>query len=120
MHSFIIYKHPKNDSLVFVQDGFSKMTFMLTIFFTFYNKLWLMSLTSLFVFAGTCTMYSYLDCINFPTYILLNLVYILYMATSYSSWYCTKLKRMGYRICNVIFAENLISAKLKLQDRGFF
>nr|WP_257639412.1 hypothetical protein [Ehrlichia ruminantium] len=42
------------------------------------------------------------------------------MATSYSSWYCTKLKRMGYKIYNVIFAENLIAAKLKLQDRGFF
>nr|WP_230957196.1 DUF2628 domain-containing protein [Ehrlichia ruminantium] len=96
------------------------MAFIFTIFFTLYNKLWFMSLISLCVFTGTYTMYSYLHCISNFTYLLLNLVYALYMATSYSSWYRTKLKRMGYRICNVIFAENLIDAKLKLQDKGFF
>ncbi|AAZ68827.1 Erum7620/ECH_0207 family putative T1SS effector [Ehrlichia canis] len=119
MQSFFIYKHPKKmntlDSTVFVKDSFSFMTFIFSIFFTLYKKLWLLSFISISVFSVTYVMYSTLNLINLPIYLLINLLYSFYMASSYTDWYQAKLKKIGYKIHDVIFAENLISAKLKFK-----
>ncbi|AHX03343.1 hypothetical protein ECHHL_0172 [Ehrlichia chaffeensis str. Heartland] len=119
MQSFIIYKHPKkintSDGIVFVQDEFSFMAFIFSILFTFYNKLWLLSFISIVILSGIYIMYNTLNLINLPIYLSVNLLYSLYIASSYPDWYQAKLKKMGYKIHDVIFAENLISAKLKFK-----
>ena len=119
MYPFFVYKHSKKnnntDNLVFVQDKFSLMTFMFTVLFTLYNKLWALSFISIAIFATTYMMYFKLDIINLPILLLLNLVYRLYMALSYSDWYQAKLKKAGYKMYDIIFAENLICAKLKFR-----
>ncbi|WP_081712327.1 Erum7620/ECH_0207 family putative T1SS effector [Ehrlichia muris] len=119
MQPFIIYKHQKKintlDSIVFVQDRFSFMAFIFSVFFTLYNKLWLLSFISVSVFTGTYLMYHILNFISFPTYLSINMLYMFYMALSYPDWYQAKLKNMGYRIHDIIFAESLLSAKLKFK-----
>ncbi|MGN7618729.1 MAG: Erum7620/ECH_0207 family putative T1SS effector [Ehrlichia sp.] len=119
MRPFIIYKHPKKnnslDNMAFVQDKFSFMAFIFTVFFTLYNKLWALSFISIAFFCTTYTMHFKLGFIDSLTYLLVNLLYMCYMALSYSDWYQAKLKKKGYKMYDIIFAENLICAKLKFK-----
>ena len=121
MRPFIIYKHPKKinslDNIVFVQDKFSFMTFIFTFLFTLYNKLWTLSFISIAIFCATYAMHFKLGFINFPIYLLVNLLYAFYMALSYADWYQAKLKKAGYKMHDVIFAKNLICAKSKFKKQ---
>ncbi|WP_045808978.1 Erum7620/ECH_0207 family putative T1SS effector [Candidatus Neoehrlichia procyonis] len=111
MRSFYVYKNSLQHVL-FVKDGFSFTAFLFTFFFTISKKLWLLSLIAVCVPTlnyAAC----YLEVINITSFIIIQFIFTLYIGLSYSDWYQAKLKKNGYKMINVIFAQNVVHAKLR-------
>ncbi|QXK92204.1 DUF2628 domain-containing protein [Neoehrlichia mikurensis] len=116
MRSFYIYKNNLQDT-IFIKDGFSFAAFFFTFLFTISKGLWCVSLISMCI-STLIYIACYLGIISITSLMLIHFIFTLYIGLSYSDWHQAKLKRSGYKMINVIFAQSIIHAKLRFFNKA--
>jgi hypothetical protein len=107
MNSYLIYQKPeatKDDEMHCIIDGFNIWAMVLGVFWSLYNKMWLVSLALVVINLIISTL---------PAAGWLGLLISLFMGFEGSMLLAKKLEKSGYVLKSIIVARDIEEAELK-------
>lgn len=115
MHYFAVYLPPNNnlEQVKFVQEKFSYVAFLFTLFWALYNRLYTTSCMVLFaiLFVAYLVDSSYIS--NLSALVINTLGISLFCGLNATDWLQNALSKKGFECVGVILAHNLEDAQMR-------